>query len=65
MTTAAQDLAIVTTRIEPDLARRLEEKRKAADRSLAAEIRQAIRAWVGEDAESSAEATATQEASPA
>jgi predicted transcriptional regulator len=45
MTTAAQ-LVPVTTRIESDLHRLLDEKSKAADRSLAAEIRQAIRAWV-------------------
>ena len=36
----------VATSIEPELRKRLEEKRLAADRSEAAEIRQAIRAWV-------------------
>ena len=40
------ELIPVGTRIEPELRRRLEEKRTAADRSEAAEIRQAIRAWV-------------------
>lgn len=49
MATEATDLIPVATRIEPDLRRRLEEKRKLADRSEAAEIRQAIRAWVEPD----------------
>lgn len=48
------ELQKVETRIEPNLFQALEEKRKAADRSVAAEVRQAIRAWVGdEDRESS------------
>ena len=49
MPTEAQLLVTVQTRIEPDVHRRLEEKRAASDRSLAAEIRQAIRAWVGDE----------------
>jgi predicted transcriptional regulator len=54
----AQDLVTVQTRIEPDLHRRLEEKRGAVDRSLAAEIRQAIRAWVDDESEPRAAGTA-------
>lgn len=45
-TTKTPDLIPVATRIEPRLRRQLAEKRKLADRSEAAEIRQAIRAWV-------------------
>jgi Ribbon-helix-helix protein, copG family len=51
MTTPAHDLVLVQTRIEPDLAEQLDVRRRAADRSVAAEVRQAIRAWVGADSE--------------
>lgn len=40
------ELVQVNTRIESDLQRRLADRAKAADRSVAAEIRKAIRAWV-------------------
>ena len=46
MTTAATKLVFVQTRIEADLQAELAAKAEAADRSVAAEIRQAIRAWV-------------------
>lgn len=46
MATKAPARVSVATSIEPELRKRLEEKRLAADRSEAAEIRQAIRAWV-------------------
>jgi predicted transcriptional regulator len=52
----------VAAELEPELAARLDAKRAEADRSRAAEIRQAIRAWVGED---DSETSATQEASAA
>lgn len=52
------DLIPVATRIEPELRQRLTEKRTAADRSEAAEIRQAIKAWVDEDRKAATEAAA-------
>ena len=42
----ATELVQVNTRIEPDLQQRLAARAAVADRSVAAEIRQAIRAWV-------------------
>jgi Ribbon-helix-helix protein, copG family len=49
MATPTQGLLKVEAQIEPDLYQLLEEKRRRADRSRAAEIRQAIRAWVEVD----------------
>jgi hypothetical protein len=46
MTTAASKLVFVQTRIEAELQAELLAKAEAADRSVAAEVRQAIRAWV-------------------
>lgn len=47
----SEALVKVATDIDAELNEQLEIKRKAADRSKAAEIRQAIRAWVGDDRE--------------
>lgn len=53
------ELVQVNTRIESDLQRKLIERAVAADRSVAAELRQAIRAWVeGEDREPTGKAAA-------
>lgn len=49
MATSATDLIPVATRIDAKLRERLNQKRKLSDRSEAAEIRQAIRAWVEGD----------------
>lgn len=51
MAGSTQGLQKVEAQIEPDLYQQLEEKRKRADRSRAAEVRQAIRAWVDQDDE--------------
>lgn len=49
MAVAPTDLIPVATRIEPALREQLTQKRKLADRSEAAEVRQAIRAWVEDE----------------
>lgn len=43
---AVVDLVRVTTRIEPDLQTELARRAEASERSVAAELRLAIRAWV-------------------
>jgi hypothetical protein len=55
MATATTDLVTVQTRLDPDTHRRLEQKSDEGERSVAAEMRLAIRAWVQpiEDRESS------------
>lgn len=47
----AEKLTAVATELDPQLLQRLDEKRAESERSRAAELRMALRAWVGSTAE--------------
>jgi plasmid stability protein len=51
MATTTPDLVTVQTRLDPDVHRRLERKSAEGERSIAAEMRLAIQAWVAGDRE--------------
>lgn len=52
------EIVQVNTRIEAGLQRKLAERAAAGERSVAAELRLAIRAWVGADREPAERAAA-------
>jgi hypothetical protein len=62
MANATTDLITVQTRLDPDVHQRLEEKSAQGERSVAAELRLAVRAWVGDDNGLDRESTPTTKA---